>query len=308
MRVPDLRRGIRLGIILVAFVLSAGGFLGMAGAEVQGAAADALVPPQVQAGSAILVDMDNGRVIFSKNADAERAMASITKIMTALLALETLPLDQEVTVSTRAASVGKQWLGLEAGDRLTVEQLLYAVLLRSGNNAALALAEAASGTVEDFVARMNQRAEELGLTRTQYVNPHGLDAAGHHSSAADVAALARVAMQDEVFRRIVATMDYSILVPGAETPLVFNNRNELLGSVSWVTGIKTGETSAAGCCLVGSGTRDGHSVISVVMGEPDWDVTWADSLALMEFGFEWAESLVDEPSGGLLHSRPRMGL
>jgi len=212
-------------------------------------------------------------------------MGSIAKIMTAMLVLDTLPLGKVVTVSARAAAVGEQSCGLRAGDRLTVEQLLFGALVHSGNDAAFALAEAAGGSMEHFVGMMNQKAWELGLSNTHYVNPDGLDAKGEYSSAADLAVLARVAMQRPEFSRIVGTVSYSLAVPSAAKPLIFRNVNRLLGKVDWVTGVKTGSTSDAGFCLVASGSREGTSVISVVLGEPNWTATWADSQALLEYGF-----------------------
>ena len=245
-----------------------------------------LAPPAIHAQAAILEDMSTGQVLYSQNADAERPMASTTKIMTALLVLNTLSLDRVVTVSARAAKVGEQSLGLKAGDRLTVRQLLYGTLVYSANDAAFALAEACSGSMESFVKKMNQKAAQLGLSNTHYVNPDGLDAPGHYSSARDLAALARYAMKNAEFRKIVGTVSYSIALPGRSTPFVFRNVNKLLGTVSWVTGIKTGSTDGAGVCLVSSGTQNGRSVVSVVLGETASTPTWSDSKALLEYGFE----------------------
>ena len=258
-------------------------------ADFDNPAVKSLVPPKIQAKSAILMDMDSDRVLYSHNANSRRLMGSTTKIMTALLVLDTLPLNQEVTVSARAASVGQQSLGLKAGDRLTVEQLLYGALVHSGNDAAFALAEACSGSMAAFVGRMNEKAGELGLSNTHYVNPDGLDAPTEYSSAADLATLARVAMERPEFRRIVGTVNYSILLPGNSVPFAFRNVNKLLGTVSWVTGIKTGSTSGAGFCLVASGAKDGTSLISVVLGESSWTPTWANSQALLDYGFKWEQ-------------------
>jgi serine-type D-Ala-D-Ala carboxypeptidase (penicillin-binding protein 5/6) len=242
-------------------------------------------PPPVHARSAALVELDTGRTLYARRADVRAAMGSTAKIMTALLVLDTLPLDREVTVSARAANIGEQSVGLKAGDRLTVEQLLYGALVHSGNDAAFALAEACCGSMEAFVGRMNEKAWKLGLTNTHYVNPDGLDAPGEYSSAGDLAALARVAMERPPFCRMVGTVSYSLSLPGATTPVTFRNVNRLLGKVDWVTGVKTGSTGDAGFCLVASGTRDGVSMISVVLGEPDWNSTWADSRSLLEYGF-----------------------
>jgi D-alanyl-D-alanine carboxypeptidase (penicillin-binding protein 5/6) len=221
--------------------------------------------------------------------------------MTAILVLESLPLDKVVTVSARAASVGEQSLGLKAGDKLTVEQLLYGALVHSGNDAACALAEACSGSIESFVAEMNAKASELGLTNTHFVNPDGLDAPGHYSSARDLATLARYAMQNSEFRKIVSTESYSITLRSDSTPFTFRNVNRLLGSVPWVTGIKTGSTNDARFCLVASGSKNGDSVISVVLGESNWTNTYADGETLLEYGFK-LDQLSTVPSGPSLEN------
>jgi len=249
-------------------------------------------PPTIHAKSAIVIDLATGQILYSHDANARRPIASITKIMTTILALETLPLDREVTVSARAAKVGEQSLGLKAGDHLTVEQLLYGALVHSGNDAAFALAEASGGSMETFVGEMNEKARELGLSNTHYINPDGLDARGHYSSARDLATLARYAMQNAEFRKIVGTVNYSITLPGQSKPFAFRNVNKLLGTVAWVTGIKTGSTDDAGFCLVASGTSQGKSVISVVLGESSWTPTWADSKNLLEYGFKREELAV----------------
>ena len=247
--------------------------------------------PAIHVSHAILIDMSSGRVLYSSNPDDRCAIGSTTKIMTAILLLESLPLDRVVTVSPRAASVGEQSLGLKAGDQLTVEQLLYGALVHSGNDAACALAEACSGSIESFVSEMNAKASELGLKNTHFANPDGLDAPGHYSSARDLATLARYAMQNSEFRKIVGTESYSITLRSGSTPFTFHNVNRLLGSASWVTGVKTGFTNDAHFCLVASGSNSGASVISVVLGESNWTNTYADGEKLLEYGFK-----LDQPS------------
>jgi len=236
--------------------------------------------------------MGSGAVLYAKNADVRRAMASTTKIMTCLLVLDTLPLNRVVTASERAAATGEEALRLKAGDQLTVEQLLYALMVKSANDAAVDLAEACSGTEEAFVAQMNAKAHELGLTNTQYTSAHGLDAPGHYSSARDLATLARVAMGNAEFRKLVGTVSYTLSLPNRPTPLTFGNVNKLVGTVPWVTGIKTGFTDNAGFCLVGSGGKGGVSLISVVLGEPSWAPCWADTKALFQYGFNRYQPLV----------------
>ena len=276
----------RLRILVASALVFIICFSGLAGTAQATTARSTLAPPAVHAKAAILVDMNTGRVLYSHNANARRRMASTTKIMTALLALDTLPLDRVVTVSSRAAEVGAWSLGLKPGDRLTVKQLLHAALVYSANDAAFALAEASSGSMEAFVRKMNREASKLGLSNTHYVNPDGLDAPGQFSSARDLAILARHAMKNGEFRRIVATVTYGITLPGHSQSFVFRNINKLLGTVSGVTGIKTGSTNQAGVCLVASGTENGKSVISVVLGEANVTQTWSDSKALLTYGFE----------------------
>ncbi len=209
--------------------------------------------PTIRSPAAILINADTGKVLYERKADVRRPMASTTKIMTGILILENMDLKTPVTVSKIAAQTPEPATWLREGDVLTVEQLLYALLLRSANSAAVALAEACSGSVEAFVAMMNAKAKELGMNDTQFVNPNGLDKTGHYSTAADMARLGQYAMKNEEFRKIVSTLSYTLSLPGRSAPLVFENHNVLLGRLGWVTGIKTGLTPKAEQCLVGFG-------------------------------------------------------
>ncbi|MCZ7662199.1 MAG: D-alanyl-D-alanine carboxypeptidase [Thermoleophilia bacterium] len=249
------------------------------------AAASTGQPPEIGGVSAILVDMDDGRVIYEKNADERRSTASTTKIMTGILSLETLPMDRMVTASKKAADVGESEIWLEPGESLSVSDLLYALLVRSANDAAVALAEASAGSLEGFVQKMNEKAISLGLKNTHYANPHGLEAKEHYSSARDLAALARYAMRNEEFRRLVSTVTATIPWPGHEYKRTLHNRNDLVGETPFITGIKTGYTGKAGYCLVGSGARDGVSLISVILGEPTKESVDDDTVKLLEYGF-----------------------
>ncbi|MCL5942266.1 MAG: D-alanyl-D-alanine carboxypeptidase [Actinobacteria bacterium] len=246
---------------------------------------DGVLPPTVGGASAILVNMEDGRVIFEKNADERRSIASLTKIMTGILALETLPPDRVVTTSPAAAAAGESEIWLQPGEKLTVRDLLYGLMVRSANDAAVALAEASAGTVAGFVEKMNAKAAQLGMTNTSFANPHGLEAKEHYSSARDMATLARYAMQNEEFRRLVSTITVTIPWPGHAYKRTLHNRNALLGKVPFITGIKTGYTRKAGYCLVGSGSRDGVSLISVILGEPTKDGVDTDTVKLLEYGF-----------------------
>jgi len=244
----------------------------------------ALVSPAVTSPAAIVVEQESGRILYERNAHKKRPMASTTKIMTAIIVLERLSLNTTVLVSEQAAKTGEPSPWLKAGDVLTVEQLLYALMLRSSNAAAVALAEACCGDTKTFVAEMNQKAGDLGLKNTHFANPHGLDQEGHYSTAADLAALARYAMQNEMFRKLVCTKEYVLELPGRKNPIVFKNTNKLLQEADWVNGIKTGLTPKAHQCLVASGSRNGVTVISVVLGQPASAVCWEESRALLDFG------------------------
>ncbi len=241
-------------------------------------------PPSIASPSAILVHSDTGRVLYERNADKQRPMASTTKIMTCILILENMDLNSSVTVSAKAAQTIEPKTWLREGDVLTVEQLLYALMLRSANSAAVALAEACSGSVEEFAVLMNRKSAELGMKDTKFVNPNGLDATGHYSTAADMAIVARYAMKIAKFRELVSTETYTLSLPGRSEPLVFKNTNKLLGRVSWVNGIKTGLTPKAEQCLVGSASKDDISVISVILGQPSSNVCWDESEALLRYG------------------------
>lgn len=243
-------------------------------------------PPTIASPSAVVTSLDTGRVLYERNANKRRPMASTTKIMTAILILESgVDLSTPVTISTKAANTWEVSPWVKKGDVLTVEQLLYALMLRSANGAAVALAESDAGSVNAFVSKMNRQAQELGMEDTQFVTTNGLDAEGHYSTAADLAVLARYAMRNERFREIVDTETYSLFVEGDTSPLKITNTNKLLLDYDWVTGIKTGLTPRAEQCLVASGTKDGRSVISVVLGQPDSPLCFKESKALMEYGF-----------------------
>ncbi len=235
-------------------------------------------PPQINAKAAVVMDATSGQLVYEKNAHERRAQASTTKMMTALVTLENASLTDVVEAGPNV-KVEPSIIGLDPGDRLTVEQLLYGLLLPSGNDAAVALAEHVGGSIPRFAAMMNAKAEQLGLKDTHFVTPHGLDADGHYSSAYDLAVLARSAMQNPVFERIVGTKVYRI-----EGPIrwYFKNNNQLLATYPGADGVKTGYTDNAGRCLVFSATRNGHRAISVVLDSAD---IYADSAALLDYFF-----------------------
>jgi serine-type D-Ala-D-Ala carboxypeptidase (penicillin-binding protein 5/6) len=241
----------------------------------------AVAPPRVVAKAVILADEATGQVLFERNAGVGRAMASTTKVMTALLTLERLDEDRMVVIGAGPPKVGEESLRLKTGERLTIRQLLLGLLVKSANDAAVALAEAVDGSEAAFVRRMNRRAAALRLTATHYVTPYGLDRPGHQTSARDLARLWEVAMRRADFRSLVATR--AARLPGGPLSLRrFVTTNQLLGSYRWVVGGKTGFTNRAGRCLVASASRGGRRLVAVAMGTPN---AFADVQALFEYGF-----------------------
>jgi D-alanyl-D-alanine carboxypeptidase (penicillin-binding protein 5/6) len=210
-------------------------------------------------------------------------MASTTKLMTAYLALHRLPLDKRLVAPAYHAIPGESLLGLETGERISVRDLLYGLLLPSGNDAAETLAVGVAGSTSAFVREMNRSARRLGLRQTSYANPIGLDQSGNYSSPHDLASLALTLRRRALFRKIVAT-PRATLRTGARRRTVVNH-NDLVGKVPWVNGVKTGYTLDAGYVLVGSGTRDDVTLLSVVMGAPSASARDQDTLELLRYGF-----------------------
>lgn len=232
--------------------------------------------------SGVLVTSD-GRELWARQANERRAMASTTKIMTAIVVLENASLDEVVALPARAVAIGESTAGLRAGDTLTVRQLLEAMLVKSGNEAAEALAQHVAGSPVRFVAMMNSKAAELGLADTRFANAHGLDAEGHYSSARDLSVLARYAMANSEFRRIVALEQVDFDGPGGAKPL--ENSNLMIDTYAGATGVKTGWTSKAGYCLVASAKRAGIELFAVVLGAPNEEIRFDQARALLDWGF-----------------------
>ncbi len=238
---------------------------------------------EVTASSALLMDRDSGRILFEFNSGEKRPMASTTKIMTAILALEMKEIHELVKISSRAAATEGSSIWLESGELKTIEELLYGLMLRSGNDAAVAIAEHIAGSVEDFAFLMTKRANELGAGNTKFKNPHGLDEKGHLTTAYDLALITRHALFIPKFREIIKSEDKRISWPGEPHPRMLHNQNKLLTIYPGGDGVKTGWTTPAGRCFVGSATRDGQQLISVVLDAPEM---WEDSTALLDYGFE----------------------
>lgn len=236
----------------------------------------------------ILIEASTGAVLAQKNADACLPMASTTKIMTALVAIEALPLSTQVVIPPEAVGVEGSSIYLTEGETLTVEELLYALLLESANDAAVALACAVSGTVEAFVARMDQRAADMGLCDTHFCNPHGLEADGHYTTARELALLTREALKNETFAAIVSTQKQIIRLHGTEGVRALVNHNRLLRQYDGCIGVKTGYTKRAGRCLVSAAERDGVRLIAVTLSDPD---DWNDHEKLLDYGFSRCESV-----------------
>ena len=240
----------------------------------------------ISAGQAILIDGGSGKILYEKCADEKAYPASTTKIMTALVTIEELkkhdsPIDQVIEVPACAEGVEGSSLYLKAGEKISIEDLLYGLMLVSGNDAAVALAEIIGGSQENFVEMMNEKAQELGCRNTHFVNPNGLFDEDHYTTARDMAAISFEAMKDPTFRKIVSAQSYE---PDRESQEhnTFYNKNKTIFQYDGGTGIKIGYTTDSGRTLVASSTRGARSMICVVMSAPDW---FNDAYRLMDHGY-----------------------
>ena len=231
----------------------------------------------ISAQRAILVDAQTGRVIFEKNADERSLIASTTKIMTALVVCEQCNVLDRMRIPKEAVGIEGSSMYLQEGEVLTIQELLYGLMLHSGNDAAVALAIYCGGTVEGFAELMNDKAHRLGMKDTHFVNPNGLDSPGHYSTAGDMAILASHAMENPIFAKTVSTKSIKV---GNRS---LRNHNKLLWQLEGADGVKTGYTKAAGRILVSSAVRQGRRLIAVTMNAPN---DWQDHKALMELGFQ----------------------
>jgi D-alanyl-D-alanine carboxypeptidase (penicillin-binding protein 5/6) len=248
--------------------------------------ADRIEPPRISAASALLVDLDGGGVLFRRDPRQPRPVASLTKLMTALVVLRSTPPDQVVTVSRGAVFDDREFgssstLGLRAGERLSVRDLLYAALVGSANDAARALAIHVAGSEEAFVRRMNRAADRLGMRATEFRSATGLDDRGV-STAADLRRLAEVVLEQPVLARAVSTRFHRM--PGPNRPRIVQSRNALLWLYPGATGMKTGSTRGAGACLIATAERDGRHLLAIVLGAPV--EAFSDAAALLNHGFD----------------------
>ena len=256
--------------------------------------------PVLNARIAVVIDRKSGNVIYGKDENKRSAMASTTKIMTAIVLIENCDLSQTVTISAKAAGTGGSRLGLKKDDKISMNDLLYGLMLKSGNDAAVAIAENVGGSVEGFADLMNEKAKELGLENTHYVTPHGLDNPEHYTTAYELAKLADYALKNEVFAKVVNTKSYTVTINGY--PKTISNTNELLGYLNGVNGVKTGFTNNAGRCLVTSVNRDGFEIITVVLQADTKKIRTSDSIKLIEYVYENYElvnlkNIIDEKFG-----------
>lgn len=252
--------------------------------EVINVASKSIAEPIINSRIGIIYDRKSGKVIWGKNENKRSAMASTTKIMTCIVVIENADLNAEVKVSAKAAGTGGSRLGLKKDDKITIKDLLYGLMLRSGNDAAVALAEYVGKDKEGFANLMNKKAKELGLKHTHFVTPHGLDDPEHYTTAYELAKIADYALKNEMFAKIVGTKEHTININGYAKQLC--NTNELLGYLQGVSGVKTGFTNNAGRCLVTSVNRNDFEIITVVLGADTKKIRTADSINLIEYAYE----------------------
>lgn len=257
----------------------------------------------LNAKSAVLMDASNGRILYEKNGEEVLPMASTTKIMTCILALEYGEMEDVIEVSANAASMPDVQLGIRKGEQYRLKDLLYSLMLESHNDSAVAIAEHIGGSTEGFAEMMNQKAKDLGASHTYFITPNGLDAeneGGQHSTTAkDLAKIAAYAIQNETFLSIINTRDYSFCDMEQKRSYSLQNHDAFLTQMEGAIGIKTGFTGKAGYCFVGALKRDGKTLISVVLGSgwpPHKSYKWQDTKALMNLGLkEFHETVIAEP-------------
>lgn len=249
----------------------------------------------------VVLDRVSKQKLFGKSEDKKVKMASTTKIMTAIVVIENYDLNAQADISKKAAGTGGSRLGLKTGDKITIHDLLYGLMLCSGNDAAVALAENVAGSVENFSELMNKKALELNLTNTHFESPHGLDSDEHYTTAYELALLSDYALKNSTFAKIVGTKTYTITLNGY--PKTLSNTNELLGNLNGVYGIKTGFTNGANRCLVTACKRGNMDIICVVLGADTKKFRTQDSIKLIEYSFKNFEYInIEEIANNKLES------
>ena len=240
-------------------------------------------PPSINSKASVIIDRNSNIILYGKNENEKRKMASTTKIMTSLIVIENCNLNDTIEISRKAALTGGSRLGLKTGDKITIKDLLYGLMMRSGNDCAVALAEYVGGDINGFANKMNKKSEELGLKNTHFETPHGLDSDEHYTTAYELALLSNYALNNKIFTKIVGTRNYTILINGQQKQLT--NTNELLGNFDGIYGIKTGFTNGANRCLVTACKRNDIDVICVVLGADTKKFRTQDSVKLIEYTY-----------------------
>lgn len=245
---------------------------------------DIIEEPQINSRAAIVYDRTSGSILYGKNEYEKRKMASTTKILTAIIVIENSNLDDIVTVSSKAAGTGGSRLGLHTNDKISVRDLLYGLMLSSGNDAAVALAEHVGSDLSSFATLMNNKCKSLGLTSTHFVTPHGLDNDDHYTTAYELAIITNYALKNKTFYNYVGTKNHTVFINGHSKNL--SNTNELLGNLNGVYGVKTGFTNGANRCLVTSVKRGNMDLICIVLGSDTKKDRTQDSIKLIEYAFK----------------------
>ncbi len=240
--------------------------------------------PNISAKNAIAIEVSTGRILYEKNPNEKVPMASTTKIMTAIVALEQNLIDDTVVVSNNAAWTGGSSVNLKKDDEIELSELLYGLMLNSGNDAAVAIAEHTSGTVSEFAKLMNEKAKEIGAFNTNFVTPHGLDSPEHYSTAYDMAIITKYALNNPTIRKLVSTSHYTMKFKNGKTKEL-SNTNPLLSFYEGANGVKTGYTGLAGKCLVASAKRDDMEIIAVLLGDPTSKARINDSVKILDYCF-----------------------
>jgi len=260
--------------------------------------------PYISAHSVILMDAETGDILYDREGQTQRPPASTTKILTAIVALEMADIEEISTVSEKTDCVGESSLNLNQGNQIKLGELIEGALVKSGNDACAAIAEQTAGSVDEFARLMNQKAVSLGAYRSNFTNPHGLPDQNHYSTAYDLAVIARYAMKNPVFSKIVSQKVSTITYEKPQKSQIVKNTNKLLWNYPYADGIKTGTTNAAGKCLIASASNNGRRLIAVILNGPD---RFGDAQRLFEWGFNHTEMITIGKAGDVVGVYPGYG-